>query len=126
MKSSELWKFEYKVKDFPDAAKINFMENAKAQIISGVKDAVGNLTRGILDVDGKIDGNTIAIKIVDLRSRDAIDRDKSANYFNVKGADAFFNIVTEDEFRSKVQDGARRVHQDIMRLLTESRNIFTK
>lgn len=124
--NSELWKFEYKVKDFPDAAKINFMENAKAAMIGSIKDTVGNLTRGILDVDGKIDGNTISIKIVDLRSKDTVDREKSDNYFNVKGADEFFNIVTEDEFRNKVQDGAKKVHTDLMRLLIESRNIFTK
>ena len=126
MSRNDIFKFSYQVKNFPDAARIYFLENAKTSITAHVKDTIGNLARGILDVQTHIDGNKIIVQVRDLKPRATAEAERSSNYFNEVDEKEFFNIVSETEFKDKVRDSAKKIEMEILRLITEAKSIFSR
>lgn len=114
----------YELKGIPTGQQAAFLESVRNSLIMTVREGLySGISSGVLDVTAELEGNTIHVKIVDLKSKGS-RQERDPAFFNDKTRDEFYNTVTEDDFMARVMTSAQRLTPQLYDMLVQAEKGF--
>lgn len=117
-------KFSYKPREFPALATYAFLEELRTSIREGVKESIAGLTKGA-DVETDIVDGKIILRIINATQKATNpELEETPYFFNEVDSDKFLNVITEEDFRKTVIEGAKKATHDILRVFLQTEKAY--
>jgi hypothetical protein len=118
-------KFSYKPRDFPTLANHTFLQELSESIKVGVRESINGLTKGA-DVETEIVNGKIVVRIINATpAKLNPELDETPYFFNETSPDSFLNVVSEEDFKKTVIEGAKRSAHDVLRVFLQTEKAYT-